>query len=38
MYALVSEYELADGIFLYFTEQTPQKKKKKQLAFKECST
>lgn len=36
MYALVSEYELADGIFLYFMEQTPQKKKK-QLAFKECS-
>lgn len=28
MYALVSEYELADGIFLYFMEQTPQKKKK----------
>lgn len=32
MYALVSEYELADGIFLYFTEQTPQKKKKKKEA------
>lgn len=27
MYALISEYELADSIFLYFMEQTPQKKR-----------